>query len=967
MAAGHPKLKTDPGVELFLSRFADGEWHGVVRPWLERGRNRLERALLVAPTRGQTQALKQRCVAESVALLGVEFLTPGLARKKREVGAPPGRSLELLLLRSRIEDRVAPLAPDDPARLLWKSLASDLEAALDDFEDLIRAGFRAADFPRPELRELFGEMESWLYGHGYALAPLEDEAAGVAAPPPGLPPIADRLLILAGGPEGWGDFFGLAALARRCPRVCVVVAEPEFKGAAASGESWVEVWQALLGVEAAVIDAPDPDGSCADVAAPWNGADAGAGLARVIVARSMTQEMERVASALERLLERGADNIAVVFPRADAAHERLARLLGDRSVPFADMIGAGGAPPLDTLIQRAMVDFYERGCRLEELLALWPLLRSLNLTSLSPGAARAAGEKLFEQVQSHGIEPHLALLDESRNDGARELGRVAKLLLPSWPARLTLAEALDRFESARDRLMLGEPPGWPFLREFARRSGEGLPAAAALDALRAFLPEKGPAAALPGRRGFAHVTLTTVRRAAGVAWSHVILVEANAGIWPERREPSCWLGDDERLALNRTGRFSLGLPTGDERAALERRLYSNLLRDTLRGVIFSASVFDGEDPEVALEPNAWLERVIWRRGFVAGEPGAEAFGRLAGPAPARQPAAEDADAELGRWGEVWNRRRDPGAPFDEFFFSDPGGRRRPSQLSASLIQKGIEDPVRLWFDAVLRVARVEWRPFGRARRKSLGDAVHRVLAAALHGPPHEGNFFHLPSRAESALRLEAELAALRARWPANLYWDSFHLDVGAAARDLLEGVFDLPGAPYAAVEIALPEGTTIPVGGGERVAVRGRMDFALFDRPGWDGAHVEIADFKTGGDARLSARTMASRGASLQLGVYLEAARSLGATGSVWMLKPGKPPSRIAMGELEEAVVKLEVLGLHLARGIYGALTPDRDEYTAIFEWPLACAPIAAVVLHRKFAETFGPKAEAESEGGSDE
>ena len=110
MAACHPKLKTHPGAELFLSRFADGDWRGIVRPWLLAGRGTLERSIVVAPTRGQTQALKQRCVSEGVALLGVEFLTPGLARKKRGGPDGMGRSLQVLVLRSIIEERLAALA-----------------------------------------------------------------------------------------------------------------------------------------------------------------------------------------------------------------------------------------------------------------------------------------------------------------------------------------------------------------------------------------------------------------------------------------------------------------------------------------------------------------------------------------------------------------------------------------------------------------------------------------------------------------------------------------------------------------------------------------------------------------------------------------------------------------------------------------------------------------------------------------
>jgi len=147
------------------------------------------------------------------------------------------------------------------------------------------------------------------------------------------------------------------------------------------------------------------------------------------------------------------------------------------------------------------------------------------------------------------------------------------------------------------------------------------------------------------------------------------------------------------------------------------------------------------------------------------------------------------------------------------------------------------------------------------------------------------------------------------------------------------------------------------------------MDLVLSERPSWAGSRVEIVDFKTGGDSGLSARRMASSGASLQLGVYLAAAASVGAAGNVWMLKPEEKPTKVSTEELETACAKLGVIGDHLETGIYGARTPDRTAFTHGFEWPLACAPIAAAILDAKFAATFGAAAEdaAQSQEDDDE
>jgi hypothetical protein len=159
------------------------------------------------------------------------------------------------------------------------------------------------------------------------------------------------------------------------------------------------------------------------------------------------------------------------------------------------------------------------------------------------------------------------------------------------------------------------------------------------------------------------VTLTTCRRAAGVAWSDVIFAEANAGVWPKRREPSVWIGDDERRGLDKSaGRFSLGMPTSDDRAELERRLYCAIARDTRRRVIFSAALFSEDEPEVRLSPNAWLERVMWGKGA----PGAGRLDRhLAAPARPRRafrrifPGRSERDpGDPALFGKADRRRRD---------------------------------------------------------------------------------------------------------------------------------------------------------------------------------------------------------------------------------------------------------------------------------------------------------------------
>jgi len=261
---------------------------------------------------------------------------------------------------------------------------------------------------------------------------------------------------------------------------------------------------------------------------------------------------------------------------------------------------------------------------------------------------------------------------------------------------------------------------------------------------------------------------------------------------------------------------------------------------------------------------------------------------------------------------------------------------------------------------VLKAARVEWGPLMRSRKRSLGQLAHRVLAAALRGEVAEGVFFEKPTHAEVCARLKMELERIRALWPADRFWDSFHAALEHACALLLENLFLLQTGRFMAVEVRLPAGVMVPLGmNGGNLAATGRMDLVFRDTADWLGAEVVVVDFKTGGDPLLSGERMGTKGSSLQLGVYLAAIRALGAqSGRVCMLKPEHGGvAAMEMTELGQALLPLEQIARHLASGRYGALTPDKSVHAPSgFIWPLACAPVPEAVLVKKFAATFGER-----------
>lgn len=941
--------------ELHLVRDWDSAWHAVVRPWLA-GEVGLRRDYVVVPTRGQAHGLKLRCVREGLPLLGVEFLTPGLARQKWRALAPPprealGRELLLLNLRSLIADRLAPLASTDPAWGWWKSLESDAERALDDFDELLQAGFTAKDFPSPALADIFVTLEERVAQLGYDLGPGQQMAAGLATPSPGAPRLPGRLLVYGFTAEHWPDFFVLAGLARRAAGVVVLAPEPRWRGASVVDEGWVDAWASLLGTEPrpATSDRAEPAGGA--VARLWTEGEGSAAGARVLVGSTRRDEMELIAGEVMRLLAGGSTNVGIVFAGAGAGPSRLARLLVERGVPFNDLIGGVAPPAIDTQLQRALLTFQAEGARLEGLLELWPRFRALNLTTLSPGGLRDVVERAFDRRQTHSLaEVHSDLAARERPEWV-EVARVASLLLPPWPEKMTVADAAARFERLCGVLGLPLPDTWGGLDEYRMRDRYVHERRSAIAALASFVPETAPVVGAPGRGQFAPVTLTTRRRAAGLGWSDLILAESNAGVWPQRHDASVWLPDEPRQRLNARSRFSVGLRTSDDRVRFENDGHADLARSTTGAVIFAAARRDEREAELALAPNAWLERVL-----LALEPSAtgleSAFAARATRVVA--PAAEF-PAALRDWTGVWVRRRDPVAAFDDYFLCAEPRVVRPSQLAARLIERAIADPAELWFEGVLGSTRTDWSPLGRARRKALGSLAHALLARALRGPPAEGNFRQRLPEPEVRRRLAEAIATWREERPRDRYWESFAAELTEVASVLLGKAYALGGGPFVATEITLPANAELQLPEVGPLRLAGRMDLVWSDRPQWEGADIDIVDFKTGADARLTAAAMA-RGASLQLGLYLAAARALGAAGGrVWMVKPDASPSAgVGLGELPAALQPaLQRLARHFATGRVGALTPDRNEYARGFEWPLACAPIRYSVLARKFAVTF--------------
>ena len=242
-----------------------------------------------------------------------------------------------------------------------------------------------------------------------------------AWPPPGEPPLADRLLLLAGGPECRREFFGMAALARRCPSVTSSCRSPS-SGAGRAGESWAAMWSALLGSRHRVADAPEPERTCSAVAELWSGAGgrgAEEGHRGPVEVRRNGARRRRGGGPSRIGLRQHRRGAARGGRRPRAPRARLLTRAESRSPTWSGRRRA----PLETRVQLALADFYAGGCRLEGLLALWPLLAALNLVRVPPAAAREGLRRAVRRLAvPRARAPRRALGLRQTRRGARSGG-----------------------------------------------------------------------------------------------------------------------------------------------------------------------------------------------------------------------------------------------------------------------------------------------------------------------------------------------------------------------------------------------------------------------------------------------------------------------------------------------------------------------------------------------------------------
>jgi hypothetical protein len=687
--------------------------------------------------------------------------------------------------------------------------------------------------------------------------------------------------------------------------------------------------------------------------------------ARLLIGQNPAAEMALVFNQVVDWLSQGPCQIAVVFPAKSPAMVDLSRRLIGAGIRFCDEISTTGAPSQEVQLIRALLTYQRVGCGLEDLWNLARLLRGAGLIGLTAGESRDWIERVFDLAQSHSVADAIVSSEVGRLRGSDEMIRLIREV-EFWPESLSIGAAMDRVTRSVGRWGIELPIRKDGLEQLRQGGDREYPREAVIDLLIASLPERAP------RRGFARddfapVVLTSRKRAESLVWSHVIFAGSNAEEWPSPPEETYWLSDAARRELNRTLEDSLQLPLKEDASILERLDCLALCNNVVGEVAFSACLQMNDGSEAERTPHPWLERILLSKARFQGnredESGRDSDVFQHGWRGLCRSLPRDfaPSPDLKDWLSIWIRRRDAEAPFDSFFYSVEAGGLGGRRWAARLLERGFSDPVILWYEGVLRLYPVSEKKLERSRRKELGLLGHRLLAQALRGD-HPSGTIHpaLPSDA-SRTRLGTLLDSWRSRRPSDAYWESFFLELSSIAFGLFDSVAGEIEGRYLAVEYPLSGDIMLSTVSGE-IGISGRVDLAILDRPEWSGASVRVLDFKTGSDKPLDAGKMGRLGQSLQLGVYLQSALSLGArSASVEMIRVGQERGPVITDdELPLIQPAFDVLGRMVHTGKFGQQTADRTRFGRVFEAPLACLPIPFSILEKKIQVTFPENSDGE-------
>ncbi len=989
------------------------EWCRAATPFVLNG----GRAWIVTVSDGQANWIKQRLLAENISLFGVQFLDARSLRRELclRSGLPVptlGQETLQFLLRLHAINAATPGSE-------WSAVARHPEACLSALDDFAAAGWLeeigAVDDMLPAaINDWLPQLRatgSWTPDIDYRLAEHFTVPSSERS----------RLSVCVFGWDAnhWNAFNLLLATVRAAGSAYLYMPLP--RGTSENiQQSWLEACEASFGVERSDCADSGFVSEQAALAERLEGADLEdtsvrlpepALLTGVDTQDTVALVCDHVARWLatsspdDGLATDGSQRLAILCPGRQPSAVAVVRALADAGIAVEDELGELPEPALAVQIQRAILDYHLDRAGLEPLLTIVELLNEhaavwdhrsagalREVFPLDPTEVRRALHGAFAEVQHHSVRQLSDAVSFARTSVAKPL-RLLIEHLGEWPELLPWPEALTLWQDSLEPLGLTTEVPEPL---WSRLTGlpvpELIPSSAFFHYLDAILHGVPPRRDPDASHRFARVVVTTLAGAAGQAWGGVVLLDSNEGAWPLYPPENPFLSDASRSFLNarrpdadptEPGAFRGHLLTASDRAQLENFHFLEVLQNCHGPLAFAAACRDPVDPNKEFYPNEWVLRCMVEAGRASGneEKLLDRWRRTIRQANPVSPAL--GKSEGTHLHEVWTRRRDPGTPFDEYFFNfialtGPDELPWSEAWSAGELDAASNRPATFALGQIFSAQpwRDDDRNLTRGEGWMVGRLVHRWLHTALNASKEPRRLTaadwnraltqgltRARSETESGLRtrlLPADPSAPHntAPKPLPLWWQGVLRKAAWATRRCLESLAETAARqPDTPVWLSMNQNFRAELGtSAGPLRLRAQCDVVLLDRPEFAGAACQLIDIRTGA----APSTSAPSASQLEQGKGLHAAATL-----LLALATGADTKSSRAGVVHPDTSNLALSGTDLASLIQPTLERlARQQRNLVFgqkgslvnahdpgqteELPLATTPVEPTVLAAK-------------------
>jgi hypothetical protein len=975
---------------LLLASSAEAAWHGAAAVWLrqasaEAWKNQRPAVVLV-PTRGQIQALKVQLVEDGLSALGLEFVTPPYLRALLAAQSgtlPPAREHLRLLLALAAEQLLTREKLSEAERLAAVSVRRTPDHLLRLLEQLSAAGSDFEQVDLPAFRPVVQKFRAQLKGIEFQIFPEVDRSALTHARESD--PMLGQLLISGFHGGHWPLWHLLQAAVHSAQHATIILQNPRQE-AEDLDAAWIGSWEETLG-EARLVDSPPEPTSRERETLFLAGLDT-------------REEAEAITAATHQFLaDENCRRLGIVFPGAGALSRLVAAALTRQGIAHYDAMGQMAPGIFEEPVFQSWLEL-QRTPRLAALLRFLTALES-DHPIFARISREAIHDGLHRALSALAIDDLNILIASARGrEGKGELLSAALDEIRFVPSDATFAEYLTVTREAFERL--GWQERW---REIERQANWATNIRAEFsrtiylrwidEIANTFRVTRDAIGAHP----YARVHLLTPAQAEDQTWSYLIFTSLNDGVWPAAPAgdflpaPQIEALNESMRKINRSatrrGRQGEGHVTVREGRALflgaaqQRQLaeaqFASLVENTTHGVAFTASVIQEDAPERISNPSEFLNRAYHAaQGHSLSQQQMRALRTATRQwlaATSLEPAIEFVETPAVQQTRVAYDARRVIAASNEYDFALRIAPEKIEPLSVSEVEAMLKSPAIVWLRRYLGVEGEEDSAY--AWNATVGKWTHDWLENLSERP---NGFVAFPKDEEIAKRIRA--AAQRKRLEIEHlchqtgrrlpdWWESGWEGALCLAQTLGRILNTAKDWPWVAAEWRL-DAQSIAFGEGDELVLRGRADLLLGKTASAPTSlkvpELWIIDFKTGnrdalskglkegGDQRADkVRRKVLKGDALQLSLYANAAKQLGATNvRVSLVSPNiaKAEPQLALEDFEQCRDAFRELARMQATGIFGFKGTLRNAYAFTQPYPIATLAIDPEIVDERWEKT---------------